>query len=208
MRLWTLQPHEVHAELQAGLTFRAQRALCERDGFVGEPLENMDIHKAYAWMARALVHRDTPPEGVELPVWAWHTYNPARPGKLDLREYRYPVAGVCLELDVALERVLLSDFDLWHHALNGWHVGTQTEDEAFEVACEARGLKWGEWWLHEDLGERVVASWESILNLDWHAPGWGGGPREEKVIQAVLWEVRPEDVVGVRAVRPQRQRST
>lgn len=195
MKLWTLQPLEVALRLKAGQSHRADAALCARDGLAE------DLAEAYAWMSAALARRVPAPPGVTLPVWAWHTRDPKHPGRPDLRSCRPTTTGALIEFDADPEEALLTDFDTWHIILNRCFLGDEPESEAFEAECARRGVPWGEWWAHEDLAERVRASWERLLDPDWWAPGWIGSPPGERQLQAVVWEIRPEQV---RRVTPYR----
>ena len=105
-----------------------------------------------------------------------------------------------LELGVSPDRVLLSDFELWHYALNYWYLpATIREGEAFEKKVESRGLSF-----YKDkplpdasLHEEIVRSWERIFDLDFAEPELAS-PRKGKSIQATLWELRASDVQSVR----------
>lgn len=149
-------------------------------------------------MAGKLSEREVPPHPDALPVWVWHTFDPQFP-QPDLRRLRPYSPGILLELEVEPQRVLLSDFDLWHAPLNGTFLGTEADDKAFEQECEQRGLGgYNDLWEDEELSEAAVASWDHCLDLDWYAPDWFGEPREGKKIQGVMWEIRPVDLVRYR----------
>ncbi|GAA4012907.1 hypothetical protein GCM10022631_25750 [Deinococcus rubellus] len=193
MRLYTMQPSTVLANLDAGLTHRPRLDLCERDGFLGMARGEAETRRAYHWMIARLTQQETPPQLDSLPVWAWHTYDPKRPG-FDLRVYRPKRPGVLLELEVDPARVLLSDYELWHWALNGWFLGSRANVRAIAALCKKLGVEWGEWWTHPDIAEQVCASWARCLDLKWYAPRWEGKPAAEKSLQGVLWEIRPQDV--------------
>ena len=73
-----------------------------------------------------------------MPIWAWYQWEGSR-RKPDLRASGYlpkGEPGVRLELRVADDRVLLSDFDLWHYVLNYWYLPKS------EKAGEALRTNW------------------------------------------------------------------
>ena len=98
-----------------------------------------------------------------------------------------------LELEVEAARLLPSDFELWHYALNGWYLPASLDDErAFDASPEPA---------------RVASSWQRIFDLAWSNRRYAA-PRPEKSIQAVLWELRPDDLRAVTTFRsPGRKRS-
>ena len=136
-----------------------------------------------------------PPQGVDYPVWAWYMQN-GRHKKPDLRSERWGYGPgdedyCCIELEIAPQRVLLSDFDVWHGVLNNGLI-SDTEEE--DVALEA---------FHESLADAEKAAykeknWERVfdispLNNNWTTRGeW---------VQATFWELRREDIRAVRFFR-------
>jgi hypothetical protein len=103
--------------------------------------------------------------------WAWGK-------KPDLRSFRYHwgPAGlryVRLELALAEDRVLFSDFDRWHYALNYWYLPStddegqyDAEQEAWEAALAASQVDDRRRPLPEPWHSRLVASWRRILDVD------------------------------------------
>ena len=130
------------------------------------------------------------------------------PPKPDLRAAGYlnkGERGVRVELKVANDRVLLSDFDLWHYVLNYWHLPTTEKDgKAFEKKLARAGLSfYGRNHQHPlphvRYRQEIERSWERIFDTDWadreHAIA---SPPKKKSIQATLWELVLDDVVEVR----------
>ena len=84
-----------------------------------------------------------------------------------------------LELEIDSRRLLQSDFDLWHYALNGWYLpGSVADERRFDANPDPR---------------RIPASWQRIFD-----PGWSNrryrAARAERSIQGVTWELRPGDL--------------
>ena len=187
MRLWTIQPEKIFEKLKAGKTVHCDPAQSEL-------LTSCEFSLAYDWMAEQLSRRiGPPPPGVCYPIWAWHTLDWLhQPVNLRLgffRNYREPMA--CIELEIPDSDVLLSNEDMWHIVLNDGYYGdcqneqeSQQEDQWFDALPPQE----------QELVKR--ASWEKIFDVfparetDWDCHG--------KYVQAVFWELRPDQVVSVR----------
>ncbi|MFC3862568.1 DUF3841 domain-containing protein [Deinococcus antarcticus] len=197
MRVYTLQPVNVLHTIQRGELYRPDPNLCRAEGFVGD---DQSLWRAYRWIAGRLALQHPPPVPEALPVWVWATFNHRSP-KPDLRRHHPVTPGVLLELEVDDDRVLLSDFDGWHTALNGWFLGSETEVTAFESQCDQKGYGPAGFWQDEDMRQQVTGSWLKCLDLDWYDPFWHGADTETRKTQGVLWELRPEDVKASRIYR-------
>lgn len=197
LRLWSIQPQEAWEILETEGVYRAKRECVE--SFWPEFLN------AYQWMIRQAeengIHR--PPSCI-YPIWAWYRARGLKGDRPDLRETGHLARGekgVLLELEVERNRVLLSDFDLWHFVLNYWYLAADEADETlFEAEIEARGLNFFRQkpLPDPDYHRRIEESWKRIFDLDWFhhedsAPEHPN-PAEAKRIQAILWEVRRDDV--------------
>ena len=130
VKLWTMQTRDVWESLQRTGVYRTDTALC----WMAEELPH-----AYSWLAREMTKRvGPPPQGVDYPVWAWYMQN-GRHKKPDLRSERWCYGPgdedyCCIELEIAPQRVLLSDFDVWHSVLNNGLISdTEEEDAALEA---------------------------------------------------------------------------
>ena len=116
--------------------------------------------------------------------------------KPDLRSERWGYGPgdedyCCIELEIAPERVLLSDFDEWHIVLcNGLISDTEEEDVAQEALYESLS--------DEEKIAYKEKNWERVfdispLNNNWTTRGeW---------VQATFWELKREDVRAVRFFR-------
>ena len=134
VKLWTMQTRDVWESLQRTGVYRTDTALC----WMAEELPH-----AYSWLAREMTKRvGPPPQGVDYPVWAWYMQN-GRHKKPDLRSERWGYGPgdedyCCIELEIAPQRVLLSDFDVWHSVLNNGLISdTEEEDVALEAFHES-----------------------------------------------------------------------
>ena len=107
-----------------------------------------------------------------------------------------------IELDVADDRVLLSDFDLWHYVLNYWYLPESEKDgREFEKKLARLGLSFHGCNHEHPLPnirycKHIGRSWERIFDINWsdrrHAIA---SPLKKKSIQATLWEICMKDIV-------------
>ncbi|HEX7373782.1 MAG TPA: DUF3841 domain-containing protein, partial [Steroidobacteraceae bacterium] len=139
---------------------------------------------AYRWMARSMRERLGPPHlPGQWPIWCWCQWRGVRRRMPDLRHAGHlpqGTQGVRLELQLDAARVLQSDFELWHYALNGWYLPGSLQDEiAFDAHPDRR---------------RIEPSWQRMFDLDWNDRRYRAAP-DARSIQGVCWEIRPADVV-------------
>lgn len=187
VKLWTMQTRDVWESLQRTGVYRTDTALC----WMAEELPH-----AYSWLAREMTKRvGPPPQGVDYPVWAWYMQN-GRHKKPDLRSERWGYGPgdedyCCIELEIAPQRVLLSDFDVWHGVLNNGLI-SDTEEE--DVALEA---------FHASLSDEEKTAykeknWEHVFDISPLSNNW---TTRGEWVQATFWELRREDVRAVRFFR-------
>lgn len=187
MQLWTIQSLAFWEALQREKVLRTTRQHVIDLG-MGEY-----NFPSYDWLCEQMIERIGPrPEPGIYPMWAYFQFAGAKKRRPDLRRvrswHRRGEQHVLIELKVDEKRVLLSDYDDWHYVLNDWYFAlSEAEKESFKKANHpeevARTLKLG--------------SWQRCLDMDIDMPEFSS-PRDEKIIQATFWEIRLEDVVGVR----------
>ncbi|MFO8034331.1 MAG: DUF3841 domain-containing protein [Candidatus Bipolaricaulota bacterium] len=115
MRVWTIQPLEALDRLAA-----------ERLLYVEPRHVPQEFRHAYDWMRSQMARRVAGCNG-RYPWWGWYSPRPVlrRSGHLPRG-----TPGVRLELELHVDRVLLSDFDSWHAVLNrGYLALTEKEEE-------------------------------------------------------------------------------
>lgn len=169
MKLWTIQHKAAYEEMLQTGVLRANRAYIVEE-FFQEP---------YEWMASQMKKRiGNPPEGVELPVWAWYQWAGQRK-RPDMRHHGRSsdkgVPIVLLTIDVPDEHVLLSDFDYWHVVLNDGELIFPYDENAVYSKEERQ------------------KSWEKIF--DYECTFEADERRIELFTQATLWEIRAEWVL-------------
>jgi hypothetical protein len=168
-----------------------------------KPLDDYSF-PAYQWMSEQTRMRlGSPPTHSTWPVWAWYQWQGEKRKKPDLRSrWHLPKGkrGVCIEFEIDENKVLLSDFRLWHYALNYWYLPkSESDGEKFEATLERHHLSFFKTMpLPEPkFHQAIITSWQRIFDLDWVAKGLSE-PKAEKSIQATLWEIRREQVRTVR----------
>jgi Domain of unknown function (DUF3841) len=192
VRVWTIQTADVRDILAAQGSYRACRQGI-RPAWA----------KAYRWMARQMAGRVGPPQSPESdPIWLWKAWRGAGRARPDLRctgHLPRGTRGVRLELDLAPERVLLSDFELWHYVLNGWYLPVcKADDERFDRAAHelasldpvtrrSRRIA---------LRREIQCSWDSVFDLEYADREASAAPGERSV-QGTIWEIRSSDLRDV-----------
>ena len=166
MKLWTIQHENVYSNmLQTGVLRADSNYICIED-----------FWDSYEWLMEQMKKRiGRPPQGVELPVWAWYQCDGQRKRPDMRRHVRSSEKGVpivLLTIDVPEEKVLLSDFDYWHVVLNdGDLIYPFDEKKIFSK-------------------EERQKSWEKIFDYD---KAYDNEERKSGLwTQATMWEIRAE----------------
>ena len=191
LRLWTVQEEAFWRTLE-------ERGLLRADG--RRLSLGRDFRRQYRWMRERMRER-VAGYGGRPPIWCWLV-------KPDMRGTSWGPGGVMVmraELEIPAERVLVSDFDLWHVPLNnGYLAADRADDEAFDREAEERtGRRYPRWHQEdfpEDLRRKLLDSWERIFPDRWgevEDPDWYGAEPGGRVLQACVEEIKPEEVVGV-----------
>ena len=167
MILWTIQMAEALDRLERKGRLEADWRRVEKSWL-----------PAFRWMAQQMTLR----LGIRQrrpPVWAWHSYLGARKRRPDLRSSGHlprGATGVRIEFDAPEGLVLLSDFDMWHCALNNWYLAlSDSEDRRVEALKQKDKLP----------QQMIVRSWERMFALGCGSTKeWGR--RSDRVIQACV----------------------
>ena len=180
----------------------------QRTGFLRATRQNVDsdFMLAYLWMADQMEGRLTTPRPSTdtMPIWVWLQWAGIR-RRPDLRASGHlpkGTRGVRVEFKVQDDRVLLSDFELWHYVLNYGYLPKSEDDEAaFEKELTAAGLSvtgcsLGQPLRNAEFRQRIEGSWERIFDLTWTDPDHAiVSPTKGRCIQGTMWELRLDDVV-------------
>lgn len=184
MRLWTIQPNAVYDEIQKAGVYRCNSKLSEN-------YQDECFRNAYEWISEKMKEKIGPaPEGVIIPIWAWHTWEGKR-RKPDFRNSMFREYKDCclIEIEIPDEQVLLTDFDSWHLVLNECPIIDEDDRDAFEQKYDH--------WLELPEGEKEIEmrkSWDALVNQTEDELM----QKENISIQAVFWELRKEDVRNVK----------
>jgi hypothetical protein len=152
IKLWTIHPVSVWNTLNKTGTLRVS-SLHKLDS---------DWLPAYKWMTAQMQKRlPSSPKDIA-PIWSWLQWtNNRRMPDLRAAGHLEPGAkGVRLEIEVNPNRVLLSDFDLWHNVLNySWHEPLppalhrreeKSWEDIFEVKAKTKSIQGTLWAIHLD----------------------------------------------------------
>jgi hypothetical protein len=198
MVIWSILTEQAWEHLRLRKRLRGNRSQVIR-GFLGP----------YLWMADQMELRLAVLRPIKdaVPIWAWYQWEGVERCKPDLRSSGYLPKGshgVRVECQVADDRVVLSDFDLWHYVLNYWYLPeTEKAGRAFEKKLAHAGLSFYACdhkhpLLHVRYRREIEKSWERIFDVGWADRGCAvAKPPRAKSIQATLWELALEDVVQV-----------
>jgi hypothetical protein len=201
MRLWTIQDQEAYKLLKKnGILHVNEECLWCKD--------SNNLRYAYDWMASALCKKDINPDGIRYPIWAWYQWEGKRK-KRDMRKSGLSARGnkvVQLEIEIPDEKVLLSDFDVFHSVLNNMYISSSKKDhDKFDKWYESLRIKYGdrEYDAQQDIKSQIVndvieESWAGVFDLTKEDDNWLYGKNEHKSIQAVFWELRKDQVIWAR----------
>lgn len=183
MTLWTIQPVCVLEELEQYGVYRARSDRISMLEFFGP---------SYLWLCEFLNKKDPCPSGVQYPVWAWHTFCGKRK-KPDLRHTCYGAKGeelVCIEFEIPDNKVLLSDFELWHFVLNNWWLDTEMFLPGFTEEQYDANHKLFEALSPEEKQKKIEESWLNIFDVNEVIDN--DFIRRGVDIQAIFWELKME----------------
>lgn len=184
MRLWTVQPLEAVEILERDGVFTCDECLSINWG---------DFHDAYVWLVDEMDNRNIHhPEGLTLPLWAWHTRN-WKHKKPDFRTIGLGCPGhryVCIEFEIDDKDVLLSDYDNWHFVLNrSWFDDSKNEEEWEKLHEWYDSLDW------PTREKMMLESWQKIFDVEPEKTDWGC---KGAYVQATFWELRKDMVKDIK----------
>ena len=183
MKLWTIQTAPAWDLMQQRGCLRGQRSHVDRD-----------FLPAYDWIADQMRERIGKPSSacISIPIWAWQQYDGIRRKRPDLRSSGHlptGTRGYRIGFTIADASVLLSDFELWHYALNYWYLPTSESDaEAFDTCHQNLRCSWSNPPPDQRVNSAIKHSWQRMFDLDWHDP-YVTAPNDQKSIQATLWQL-------------------
>ena len=193
MILWTIQSPEAVSALK-----RTGRLVANAG--VPEP----QYRSPFAWMARQMVARIGPSPRRGRPIWAWHTWS-ATHSRPDLRASGHVESGqraARIEFVATEPTVLLSDFELWHYVLNGWHLpmSALTPRSVSRARVGAASNVPADRAAHSSSLSRLERSWERIF-VTAHSLAPRGVAQHRRSIQATLWVIPLNTVTHIQWFR-------
>lgn len=183
MKLWTIQTDPAWLSMQQRGYLRGQRTRADRD-----------FLPAYDWMATQMLDRigQPPSPRVSVPIWAWQQYDGVHRRRPDLRSSGHLPTGTLgyrIGFTIPDDLVLLSDFGLWHYALNYWYLASSESDaEAFHTRYQDLRCSWSNPPDDPHVDSVIQRSWHRMFDLDWHDP-YVAAAKDQKSIQATLWQL-------------------
>ena len=183
MKLWTIQTQPALQCLRQRGYLRCQRTYADRDYLA-----------AYDWMAAQMRDRigRPPSTRISIPIWAWKQYDGTHKKRPDLRRSGHLPSGTHgyrIGFTVPDNRVLLSDFQLWHFALNySYLASSELDAETFDAKHPNLRCSWFAPPNDRQIDSAIKLSWQRIFDLDWHDP-YATDPKNEKSIQGTLWQL-------------------
>lgn len=156
MKIWTIQNEEFCNKLtQSGKIESNWEAI------------DLDYAFAYEWICQQMSQRIGYKMRVP-PIWVWYKYGGIHK-KPDMRHSGYlpkGTKGVCIELEVEREDVLLSQFEMWNWILNQEYVPYDNREYCKIIQRKVQNAL-----THSE----VMASWSRIFDLTFGAEEFWGG---------------------------------
>lgn len=155
IHLWTFQPLEILKELEETGSF-----ICDEKR--STHLKESNFRIAYEWLNEQMISSiGKKPKNVKYPIWAWYlldsTNTQPKACHFSLYDPEEDLSKVCLELEIPLKQVILTDYNAWHNVLNKVYYSTLIGDE-WEKEMD--------WIDMQDLALRsyiIRKSWEKII---------------------------------------------
>lgn len=182
LKLWTFQPISLWTAIQSSHNLTVDPSMV--------PTHNREW---YWWMKSQMNIRLSDYTG-KYPWWAYASRKP------DMRSWNFQFpqgTGVCLELQLSPNVVLLSDYETWHAVLNQYIAYTRAEDEAWERSLLQSQQYAG--FFSGNIKRMMEASWERIFDLDGLVAGdmW-----KVQTVQACFENFSLKDVISVSFLVP------
>lgn len=205
--LWTVQNEQVYQDVLDNGVYRVSPS---RIIFPEDDSSYAVCNHAYRWLSEQMRSRVAETDAnIRYPIWAWFKHQGKKHGKPDMRESGHGEKGervVRLRLEIPKGRVLLSDYDDWHFALNYWYLGNDEADsDAFDDELQRRGIKFPELQALAtsddesvaDIRKRIEDSWERMFDVTRPAVNGWNFDWDMRSIQATFWELRMSDITKV-----------
>lgn len=193
MKIWTIQSIDIWEKLK-------EEEIVTCDEKLASYLKDKDCSflEPYNWIRNKMINRigDSSYKSNIYPIWGWYIYDGVHK-KPDLRCSGHGIPGkqmACIELEIPGNKVLLSDFDLWHYVLNNWYIGDSTNEEELDAEWE-----WLDTLSKQEKQNMIEKSWDKIFNIKKSLND--GFNSSGKYIQGTFWELRLNEVKKVQMLK-------
>ena len=186
MILWTIQEESSYGQLINTGVYRADASL-----IFDEYYSAYKMH--YDWLiGKMKLLIGNPPDGVEYPIWAWHTWEGKRKRR-DLRCRGYGTRGkrkVQMEIEIPDTQVLLTDFDLWCAMMNGFNLNISTETDLDKDYADLHSaMKSNNYDLFR---EQIIKSWDKCIGCNQCYNELF--MCKKRSVQATFWELKKNQI--------------
>ena len=191
MRLYTFQPLWIVDTLKTTGYWRPEGTRQRLLATLDTPDEPCPFMVSYDWLGTYMLEQGRVPlrpvKDVMDLVWLWAN----RPElHTDGGSSFYAEPHALLELEIPEERVLLTDFDIWHHPLNMWPVAPYAEVDAFQDKAP-----WEHRYTDPALLAELKATWPRVCDLAYCATIKEGF--DPLAVQATVFDISLKDVVRI-----------
>ena len=200
LTLWTIQHPDVWKQIcMEGRYVLGDPYFLDENEYCNIP----EFVKSYDWMIKKMEEKlGKRPTNCTLPIWAWYRHRDEYYPKPDLRTivWQYPknCKRVIIELEIPRNKVLLSDFESWHHVLNNWYLPISAKDShKFDNEAKKAGVDLYREEHPKNFQDRIEASWDRVFDLNGLS-NYTSGPKRNRSIQATLWEIFRINVTTVK----------
>ncbi|MDO4283059.1 MAG: DUF3841 domain-containing protein [Clostridia bacterium] len=185
IRVWSFQPIEVYQ-----ITQKLGSFTCNQNK--STYLQKTNFKLAYDWLVKKMKKLiGNPNPHIQYPIWAWYLVD---------SENTMPTANhflfydpqsdpkvVCLELEISLNQVVLTDFNAWHNVLNHLYYSAIEDDDEWE-----QEMDWIDMQNFNLRNYLIKRSWEKIFfYFDENYL------REHTYLQATFWELKRSYIKNV-----------
>lgn len=195
--LWTIQPIEWYERLLTDKIIYGDAKLSE-----WYTAKDIDFRTAYDWLIAEMKKQISPrPFADAVPIWAWFHYLNSDKKRPDLRSSGHlekGQKGVRIEFIKSRNKVLLSDFDLWHSVLNYWCISdNEKQSESFDKLLRLYNVKFNDKENYPPIAKQMIMdSWQKVLDMHY-CPEYSANPFEKKSIQATFWNLSVDEIIKV-----------
>ncbi len=186
MKIWSMQPASILDDIDKYGFFR-----CDETKSFNLSKEN-SLKPQYNWLINQMEQKiGKRPEGVNFPIWAWHTWEFKRqmPDPDSAAFLKRDGDKVFLTIDIPDDKVVLTDFDAWQNVMTDGFVSAATNEKEYDI--EAELLENAN---DEEIVELIHKSWQNVFITDKVENDY---LIRGKYIQATFWEITSKNIINI-----------